>query len=722
MPEIETLTELLSRLGGVVTSPDSLAALADQGFTLSPAIRERLAAAVPTATLSGAQRERLAASARRLGTVRFSVASSALPAFDDPLPEGEYDFAAALRLAVVDETLAALFVGFQYPREITKGVDALFTRARLELLSEDVPPSPARIGPLLLTEPLTVEAVNGSDHLLVTQLFSLEFRARGFPPHTPAEVTVSSLRGTARFGVALGAEVDGDRLRLRLADFISTPTPAERLRLTVAADSPVQPRSAKALAAFAEKIDSPLRFILSGKLSEAVETISPIIHLPVEAGGDISVHDVGVRTHRSGDGDVVVVGVRVATVALSDPGVGDPDTLGDPFTGGALNSYIRIHEGLFRKMVKQALDSGALQDAAAKEAPPEFRDDLRVDDADAEVRDNEIRIVLDIRIVDACGVVIHTIDVNARVTVTFRFTVFGGELFVTRSTDIDVSNADVAACLVTASLELVLAGAVGGLIHGLEDAFRQFKHFRQFFPDADEDEGKFEVLSAAFESPLPVPGTEVLPRAEAVQSLVGRDDLHLVESLGTVSMRRDDVNTYVYARFVRRPIDIGQPSTPLVDARVQLIDQDVPAPVRDDVVPPKPQTSTTTKDGVVTKRMSHFVAPTGNQVLATGATDNQGRVAFVLQPDQLRTTAGSVVTTVFIGDVEEPPGNQTSEEPVEERLPDVYFRVTPTDGDGPAFNTRTLDRGFVQNLRERRIGTVTAPLTFDTGKGPVATE
>ena len=57
--------------------------------------------------------------------------------------------------------------------------------------------------------------------------------------------------------------------------------------------------------------------------------------------------------------------------------------------------------------------------------------------------DNEIRIVLDVRIVDACGVVIHTIDVNAHVTVTFRFTVFDGELFVTRSTDIDASNADV---------------------------------------------------------------------------------------------------------------------------------------------------------------------------------------------------------------------------------------------------------------------------------------
>jgi hypothetical protein len=537
MPQIETLTELLGRLGSVVTTPDSLTALADQGFTLSPAIRERLAAAAPTATLSPAQRKRLAESARRLGTVRFRVAPANLPAreavasapspcpFDDPLPEGEYDFAAALRLAVVNETLTELFAGFQYPREITKGVDGLFTRARLEALSDDVPPSPARIGPLRLTAPLTVEAVNGTDHLLVTQQFSLEFRARGFPPHTPAEVTVSSLRCTARFGVALGAVVDGDELLLHLAGFIQSPTSAERLRLTIAADSPIQPKSAKALAAFAEQIDGPLglRNVVAATVSEAVDTISPIIHLPVEAGGDISVHDVGVRTHRAGDGDVVVVGVRVATDALSDPGVGDPDTLGDPFTGGTLNAYVRMHEGLFRKLVKQALCSGALLAAAAKEAPPEFRDALRIDDADAEVRDNEVRIVLDVRIVDACGVVIHTIDINARVTVTFRFTVFGGELFVSRSgPDIDASNADVAACLVTGGLELVLVGAVGGLVDGLVDAFRQFKHFRPFFPDADEEEGRFEVLSAALESPVPVPGTEVLPRAEAVQSLVGR--------------------------------------------------------------------------------------------------------------------------------------------------------------------------------------------------------
>ena len=126
---------------------------------------------------------------------------------------------------------------------------------------------------------------------------------------------------------------------------------------------------------------------------------------------------------------------------------------------------------------------------------------------------------------------------------------------------------------------------------------------------------------------------------------------------------------------------------------------------------------------MVTRRESHFVAPSGNQVLATGTTDHQGRVAFVLQPDQLRTTAGTVVTTVSTENLHKVvPSITTSEEPVEERLPDVYFRVKPRDGDGPVFNTLTLDKGFVPNLRERRIGTVTAPLTFLTGKGPVATE
>ena len=290
--------------------------------------------------------------------------------------------------------------------------------------------------------------------------------------------------------------------------------------------------------------------------------------------------------------------------------------------------------------MKQAFCSGALLDAAAKEAPPEFRDDFRVDDADAEVRDNEIRIVLDIRMVDACGLVIHTIDVNARVTVTFRFTVFGGELFVTRSTDIDASDADWVACIVTAGLELVLAGAVGGVIDGVEDAFRQLRHPRPFFPDADEDEGKFEVLSAALESPVPVPGTEVMPRAEAVQSLVGRTTCtwwSRWEPSPCAVMTSTPTSTHGSSAA---PSTSDSRATPLVGARVQLIDQDVPAPLRDDVVPPRPQSSTTTKDGVVTRRESHFVAPTGNQVLATGTTDNQGRVAFVLQPDQLRTTAG----------------------------------------------------------------------------------
>lgn len=45
MPQIETLNELLDRLGGVVMSVDPLAALHSRGFTLAREVQESLDAA-----------------------------------------------------------------------------------------------------------------------------------------------------------------------------------------------------------------------------------------------------------------------------------------------------------------------------------------------------------------------------------------------------------------------------------------------------------------------------------------------------------------------------------------------------------------------------------------------------------------------------------------------------------------------------------------------------
>jgi hypothetical protein len=560
--------------------------------------------------------------------VRFTAAGNP-PQLANALPEGEYDVVVALRLAVLTETLAALYEGMRYPREISEGVDSLFSRERLEALSDDVPA--ARIGPLRLTAPLRVSAVTGTENLLVVQEFALDLRRTvSSGPFATQEITVSSLHATAQFGVAVRAAVDlrGD-LVLRLADLVFPVTDAVRLRLTIAADSPIQPRSAGALDVFTAEIDPLLRLFVNIAVTDAVDSVSPVISLPGGTGIDLTVADIGVRTHRADDGDVIVVGVRLSTDALPEERPGDPETLGNPFGATTLNTYARFHEAVFRKFVKEAHASGALQKAAR-----EVHDDLRVDGADAQLDADELKLILDVRVVDACPL---NKDLSARVTLTYRFSIFQGQLFATRTTDTNLDNTDVLACLVSGALTLQVLGAV---VLVVDLIWRVARFASLLFDDGDEE--PFEILSVVFDPGVPVPGTEVLPRAELVQALVREDR---IESSGMLSLRPDDVNTYIYAQFARRSPKIGGPPTPIADAQVQLVDQDRPAPPGDDATIPAIDTTTSHAGDTITARTVEFEAPVRDQVLASDTTDSLGRVQFVLRPGQLRTTAGTMITT-----------------------------------------------------------------------------
>ncbi len=345
---------------------------------------------------------------------------------------------------------------------------------------------------------------------------------------------------------------------------------------------------------------------------------------------------------------------------------------------------------------------------------------------------NDIKIILDVRKVDACPVLVGSIDVSARATVTLSLSVFDGKAYVTGSTNIDVDNTDVAVCVITNLLLFAFFVATDNLVGVI---FELIRIVPPLFASGDGGGSFFEIFPAIFDVLNPVPGTEVVAEAETVQALVSEDR---VEALGTLSLRPDNINTYVYAQFMRSasqllPIpgagQLGQPPTPIKDAVVQLMDQDVPPPAGDDAQPPvyshtttsstppgDPTTTTTTTTTV------SFVAPTADQELARHRTDDQGRVQFVLTPSRLQNSAGDVVTTV---DTQITRGNAVGEtttrvtrRALTENLPDVYFRVTPPDGS--AFDTRLFDNGLVINLRSRRIGTAAAPLVFLTRKqGPV---
>jgi hypothetical protein len=717
MTTIRTPQQLLRRIGPVIAEPDPLAALEGQGLALSKPLRDRLTAARPIRPVTLKDRERLVPLAKRAGAVEFRVVDG-LPPVAPALPEGEWDFMCALRMDVLNEVLVALRAGFEFPREVTDGVAEVFTRARLEALSDDLPSPSATIGPLRITGPLQLRAVPGTERVLVTVPISLVFLAAIPlpPPLGGPKVEVSSLRAQLSFAVGVEPRVEGDELELWLAKFIQNAKPGERVRLVVEPESPIQPRSAAALAAFEDDIDFVFRAGVAAAVFEAAGTVSPVIQLPLgddeEATLELEVTDVAVRTHAAAAGDVISVGVRLATDAVPEPGTGDRELLRNPFrsTTAGLNAYVKLHEELVRKVIKEAEKSGELQAAAA-----EVRDDIRVDAADAELRNNELRVLLDIRIVDAC---FPAVDINARATVSYRFSVFEGRFMVTAETDIDLDNTDVVLCVVTAGLELLLAAAAGSVFGFVVDLLRQIVHFEKLIPDsAGTQDNPFQVISAVFDPKVPIPGTEVLPRVEAVQALISSDK---VESLGALSLRPDDVNTYVYAAFQRRsPDPVPRPPTPIAAARVELVDQDFPLAPGDDATPPPTKVETKTAGKFETTTTVTVVPARRNEVIDVGTTDGAGRVKFVLTPADLRTTAGTIITSVVKEEVAsgEIVSSGESQRPFLEARPDVFFRVTPKDG--PVFDTRLRESGFIVDLSNRRTGSPDAPLTFIVGPGPI---
>jgi hypothetical protein len=249
----------------------------------------------------------------------------------------------------------------------------------------------------------------------------------------------------------------------------------------------------------------------------------------------------------------------------------------------------------------------------------------------------------------------------------------------------------------------------------LGDLLFQFHHFTNVPPDTGEQKDPFQVVTAVFDPLVSVPGTEVLPKIEALQALV---DDQVIQSFGVLTLRPDDINTYIYVAFRRLVGQLGE-TIPIADVPVEVVDQDRPRPSDDDVPIPEPTEEVVTHNEKVHVVVSTFFrAPRGNQRLAGPKnTNSRGEVSFVLTPQELETSAGAVVT------LKETTFRQTGESQLKqtekslvERRPDIFFRVRTPDG---VIDTRRLASGLLLNLRSRRIGSPEAPLTFVAGSGVV---
>jgi hypothetical protein len=201
------------------------------------------------------------------------------------------------------------------------------------------------------------------------------------------------------------------------------------------------------------------------------------------------------------------------------------------------------------------------------------RDDVKIEDADIELKPNEIRLTLKGQLVDACR---FNKDLGFTATRIYHYSVFGGEITVTEDQDVDLDNADVVWCVVLGGLQTLIAGLAFHIIGSLVDVIR-------LAPGGGDDDPI--RLSGVFQLDMPVPGTEVLPQAETLQIRV---EERFMEANGVASLIPDEVNTYVNVVFQQRS---GHPPfavSPIENAKVELIDQDVPRPVGDDVaIPPQ---------------------------------------------------------------------------------------------------------------------------------------
>jgi hypothetical protein len=308
----------------------------------------------------------------------------------------------------------------------------------------------------------------------------------------------------------------------------------------------------------------------------------------------------------------------------------------------------------------------------------------------AEIDTNVVKLRIGLSIVGYCAQ-----TVTATYAIDLTFSVIDGRMVVTQHDEVQDTWQDGIWCLVTGLLLFLPTLGASLLVP-----------FARQVAGYPADPAPFAV-SALFESSEPVPGTELLVAVEVLQAAAVE---HEFLSNGRLTLEADTQNTYVYALF--SDVSTLGASTPIVNATVELIDLDNPAPPHDDAVPPP--VSVTEDDGTRTTAVLKSYVPGSNQLLSTATTRDDGRVRFVLTPDDLRTTAGFADFTVTRENLTTGAKFTTEERhTVIENRPDLFFQITRKDGTTADTQVRSIDNvGPGQH-----VGTADAPRRFDFGPG-----
>lgn len=600
---------------------------------------------------------------------------------------GDWDIVAAVGFDAVNAALAGLHATRVVPRDIDlEGDRAVEPTHVVDVLRELFEAIPEGISSILLRlDPApTLAPIAGTDGAKLRLPFTLDL---GGPSILGDRITLASIRGSMQLGVSLDAEVGflGSEGRLTLRLGLPDPaSPTQALTITIAADSPVQPRPGSGLQSLITVLGSIVTRRLGPSLSSWV--IAPLIHLPLGTNTNLLVRQVGVRAVDNAHGGAVVVGVRVGGL-LPEPG--DPNQLGDPFGARTANLFVRVHEELVRNVLRAAHRSGYLDDLAH-----ELDDSARIENVDVSFTPDAIRFHVRGRLIDGCGL---WKDLPFEVIHVIEFAVEGDRIVLTRKNQVHVGTLDAVLCFLTSVLEGALVGAVAGLASGLlvgmlggvmlgvvtglaeTLAARPVGRMAaQVIWDFLHGEGSGRPDTAMIDLDRPLPGTELLPRIEGLDAEVDEVSLRTWHRLSLVP---DTLNTHVYVALVAL-VERGRASRRLPGVRIEMVDQDVPAPLEDDVrlLADEPERV------VVSNRERRTASPTELSAshdprLATATTDAMGLARVVLRPQPERHEPATA----------------------------MYFRARLADG--RSLDSRTLVPALVQaNLRERRLGTPDFPL------------
>jgi hypothetical protein len=712
MPTISTGNELLAALGAVIDAADPIAELRSRGFTLAPELARVLDTPEAHARLRSAERQRLLANVRGRRAPKMQVGP--LTRAVAHLEGRHHDLTIGLKLEKVNEVLADVYAKRSIPRDISLGsgnsdtsLGSLLLVLRNELIGvpagDDI-----RIGLLRLTGPPSVTALptptppSGPDDISARFLMHLPFTLDidRIPASGPGRNTVTTLSAVAHFGIKVTARVEGNTLAIGVGPMQLGEVDIERLRLTINADSALQPKTSLSGDAIGLAIE------LGGfrkKLQDLAisTTLAPRVTLPIGEGFDLFVRHIDLRAVPTAGAGHLMVGLEIGREP-SPPLSGQPKLLErDPFDASGSTLYVEAHAELFKEIVKQGFASGELQRIAVEQAS-----NVRLKGADAELGANSIGIFLFGTLVDECGVFgenFKDVGFAGWHRVELRGVDAGHIRFETvDSLGIgDANFEDIAICVLLSFLDLKIL-SIGKAL--LEKFFSTLSGWL-FGSSSSTDQ-----IVNLFDPNFPIPMTELLPRVRALGATIDATAMRIQAALDLVP---DTINTYVYVRCVGQGLPTVGGGLPVKGVHVRLLDQDVPPPPRDDA--PVPIVGTIEgpdgRDRWRTVTVS-FRPTLTDQELASGTTDSQGRVQLVISPSRLRTSAGVVTTTTIVEDLRknEIISVRTQHRTITEPRPDVYFLLEVQNR--PPVDTRNQIGGFIRNLESKRWGTAEQPLVF----------